>query len=148
MVGEFLMNIKYFILVVLFTMICVNAKVDFEKDIKPIFSDNCISCHRKAYKEIRRGRERIRKPRGDIQLDDRKKALSYKDEEGKLIDIVNPKESLIYKFISLPASHDDVMPPKGDKLSTEQIEMIVKWMKEGANWPDKYKDIEYVKPKK
>src|SRR6185436_15422274 len=29
-----------------------------------------------------------------------------------------------------------IMPPKGDPLSKEQIELIKKWITEGAAWPD------------
>ena len=138
---------KFFLLGVLFLVyLSAEKKVNFQKDILPILQDRCVSCHRKAYKQKRRGRVKIRKPKGGLQLDDREKAFSFDD--GQLFNKKNPTKSLLYMVITLPENHDDVMPPKDGKLTDEQIKTILAWITQGVSWPDKFKTFEYVKKKK
>ncbi|MEE2907687.1 MAG: c-type cytochrome domain-containing protein [Planctomycetota bacterium] len=43
-----------------------------------------------------------------------------------------PAQSILVERISLPAGHDDVMPPDGAPLTTEQISRIKTWINKGA----------------
>ena len=45
----------------------------------------------------------------------------------------SPDKSTLIKLISLDEDHDDIMPPKGDPLTKEQVSLISKWIKD--NWP-------------
>ena len=92
-------------------------KVDFAKSIQGVFEARCIDCHGP------------KKQKADLRLD---------SEEGALAEVVKPGksgESKLYKYISLPADHEDIMPPKGDPLTKVQIASIKQWIDEGANWP-------------
>ena len=93
-------------------------KVDFAKSIQVVLEAHCIDCHGP------------KKQKGDLRLDKKETALAEVIQPGK------SGESELYKHISLPADHEDIMPPKGDPLTKEQIEVIKKWIDEGANWPD------------
>ncbi|MBC8245625.1 MAG: hypothetical protein H8E20_14675 [Verrucomicrobia bacterium] len=93
-------------------------KVDFAKSIQGVLEARCIDCHGS------------KKQKGDLRLDKKELALEEVIRPGK------SAESELYKHISLPADHEDIMPPKGDPLTKEQIEAIKKWIDEGANWPD------------
>jgi len=93
-------------------------KVDFAKSIQGVLEARCIDCHGP------------KKQKADLRLDKREEALAEVIQPGK------SGESELYKHISLPADHEDIMPPKGDPLTKEQIEAIKKWIDEGANWPD------------
>lgn len=98
------------------------SAVDFVKEVKPIFANTCYKCH---------GPE---KHKGDLRLDQKKAIL----EAEKVIVPGKPEESELYKRITLPADHDDVMPPadKGKPLTKDQQELIKKWIAEGANFGD------------
>ena len=93
-------------------------KVDFAKSIQVVLEARCIDCHGS------------KKQKGDLRLDKKETALAEVIQPGK------SGESELYKHISLPADHEDIMPPKGDPLTKEQIDVIKKWIDEGANWPD------------
>ncbi|WDE96885.1 PSD1 and planctomycete cytochrome C domain-containing protein [Lentisphaera profundi] len=101
--------------------------VDYEKDIKPIFEENCAKCHGE------------KKQKSDFRLDDRESILKGGDwgEPGAVPG--HPEKSSIIEFISLDPDDDDIMPPKGDPLKKEQIALISEWIKEGAKMPAKKK---------
>lgn len=94
-------------------------KVDFAKSIQPIFEKRCLECHGP------------KKEKGDLLLDSKATAI-----KGTVIVPGKPDESDLVKRISLPDGHDDIMPPKGDPLTKEQIDLVKKWISEGANWPE------------
>jgi mono/diheme cytochrome c family protein len=96
------------------------AKVDFVKQIQPILKNNCYECH---------GPE---KKKGGLRLDSKEAAF----EEDYMIQKGNAKESELYIRVSLPADHDDIMPPKGGPLKKDEIDLIQKWIQEGAEWPE------------
>jgi uncharacterized membrane protein len=126
------------------------AKVDFEKQILPILEKNCVECH-----TTKPGPDgKVKKPKGGITFDT-KDGLMAEKKKVKLLVPKKPDESAIYNAITLPADHDDRMPPakKGAPLSKEQTDLIKQWIDEGADFgkwvgakPDpKSKDAE--KPK-
>ncbi len=97
-------------------------RVDFTRDVEPIFAKKCYSCHGPDEQE------------GQLRLD--AKSVFFKGGvSGKLIEDGKGKESLLYKFI---AGIGDVerMPLDGDPLSDEEIATIVRWIDQGAAWPD------------
>ena len=95
-------------------------KIDFAKSIQPILEKRCVECHSE------------KKTKGDLRLDS--KAELAKAE--KVVIAGKADESELIKRVSLPAGHDDIMPPKGDPLTKEEIELLKKWITEGANYPD------------
>ncbi|MCA8972604.1 MAG: hypothetical protein KDC95_22645 [Planctomycetes bacterium] len=99
------------------------AKVDFVKDVLPIFRERCFECHSGDSDE------------GDLLLDD--KTNVFDDERSDAaIKPGSPKESSIYRRIVLPADDSDIMPAEGDPLTKAQIATIERWIREGASWPD------------
>jgi mono/diheme cytochrome c family protein len=96
-------------------------KVDFTKDIQPIFQQNCIKCH---------GPE---KQKGKYRLDS--KATAFKEtDNGPTITAGDPAKSDLYRRITLPKGHDDIMPNEGDPLTKAQIDLIRDWINQGAVW--------------
>ena len=98
-------------------------KIDFALEVKPIIESACLSCH---------GPE---KPKADLRLDSRAGALKG-GENGPALVPGKPQMSRMYTSTILPAGHDDIMPPKGDRLSKEQTERLRLWIEQGASWPD------------
>jgi mono/diheme cytochrome c family protein len=99
-----------------------NAAVDFDKQIRPVLEASCVQCHG------------VEKQKGGLRLDS--PALAFKGgESGPAIIAGKPAESLFLKLVQLPKGDDDVMPPKGDPLTKEQVATFTQWIQEGANWP-------------
>ncbi|MDX1951734.1 MAG: SUMF1/EgtB/PvdO family nonheme iron enzyme [Verrucomicrobiota bacterium] len=99
-------------------------KIDFVKDIQPILEFSCVSCHQAGH------------DKGGLRLDTRDLAFKGGDS-GPTIIPGKSKESSLYTLTTLPADHDDLMPPakKGGPLPKEQQEMLRDWIDQGANWP-------------
>lgn len=97
--------------------------VDFQKQIRPVLEAYCLSCH---------GDE---KPKGGLKLTTRGLALKGGDNGPALVPGQSSKSPL-YGSTVLPPDHDDVMPPKGDKLVKEQTLLLKNWIEQGATWPE------------
>ncbi|MSR43476.1 MAG: DUF1553 domain-containing protein [Pedosphaera sp.] len=98
------------------------AAVGFARDIQPLFAKHCYSCH---------GPE---KQKSGLRLDIKAAAFAGGDS-GKVIVPGKSGESRLVKFIS-GVDKENVMPPKGERLSTAQIVLIKEWIDAGAVWPD------------
>jgi mono/diheme cytochrome c family protein len=100
-----------------------DAKVDFAKQIQPIFEKSCIKCH---------GPE---KQKGGLRLDQKEAAL----KGGKDAVAIVPGDATkgdLYRRITLPDGSDDIMPNQGSPLTKAETDLIRDWINQGANWPD------------
>ncbi len=105
----------------LFPRISAQNQVDFKRDIEPIFAASCYQCHGS------------KKAAGQLRLD--LKALAMKGGiSGTVIVPGNSKSSLLLKRV-LGEGNEARMPMGGDPLNDKQIELIRRWIDEGANWP-------------
>jgi len=91
----------------------------FTKDVLPIFDARCVSCH---------GAER---QRAGLRLDSAAATMAG-GTSGPIIVAGHPERSRLLQLVSLPADHDDIMPPKGDPLTAEQIAVVRAWIAAGA----------------
>jgi formylglycine-generating enzyme required for sulfatase activity/mono/diheme cytochrome c family protein len=100
-------------------------RVDFVKDIQPIFEFNCVACHREGY------------AKGGLRMDTKDLAFAGGDN-GKGVVPGTPKESSLYTSTTLDPDDDGLMPPKakGGPLPKEQIDLIASWIEQGAEWPN------------
>ncbi len=99
--------------------------IDFNRQIRPILSENCYACHGPDENK------RKSKLRFDLKEDAFQPAKS-----GKLAIVPGkPGESELIRRIST-ADEDDVMPPvkTGKKLKPEQIALLRQWIEKGADW--------------
>jgi mono/diheme cytochrome c family protein len=101
-------------------------KVDFARDIAPVFRTSCIECH---------GPE---KPKAGLRLDMKEPALKG-GKNGAVIKAGDAAGSELYRRITLPPDDVDIMPSEGDPLTKAQQDLIKAWIDEGANWPDEFK---------
>src|SRR4051812_1928079 len=89
--------------------------IDFNRDIRPILSENCFACH---------GPDEAKR-KSKLRLDVREEAL--KPAKSGAVAIVPGKAgaSELVKRITLAADHDDVMPPAKSKkqLTARQVEL-------------------------
>ncbi len=100
------------------------AKIDFNRDIRPILSETCFACH---------GPDK-NKRKADLRLDT-KEGLHNLADGPKVIVPGKPGESeLIARLTSTSA--EERMPPAstGKTVTPEQIELIRKWIEQGAEF--------------
>jgi hypothetical protein len=100
--------------------------VDFARDIRPILSNKCFKCHGpdEATREA------------DLRLDTHAGAVA--DLGGyRAIDVENPESSELLRRVE---SDDDYerMPPSesGLDLSSEELELLKRWIEQGATYKD------------
>jgi len=97
------------------------ARVDFVRDVQPIFRQQCYSCHGPAIHE------------NGLRLDRRADAM-----RGGTIAVIGPGNSgasRLYLRLSGAPGVGPQMPPTGP-LKPDQIAVIRQWIDEGASWPD------------
>src|SRR5688572_12464410 len=101
------------------------ARVLFNRDIRPIFSDTCFQCH---------GPDEAKRKAG-LRLDQRETAVKPAESGATAIVPGQPQESEILKRLRA-TDPDDVMPPaKLHKTVTPaQIATIERWIAEGAEY--------------
>jgi len=98
------------------------SAVEYLKDIQPILSRNCYSCH---------GPE---KHKSGLRLDTKTDALAGGDS-GKVIRPGKSAESLLIQYVA-GLDPEKIMPPKGDRLTREEIGKLRAWIDAGASWPE------------
>lgn len=97
-------------------------QVDFVKDIQPIFSKHCYSCHGPQKQEA------------EFRLD--AKEIAFKGGElGPAIVPGNSAESLLIHAVA-GTKPDLTMPMKGERLTAAQVGVLRAWIDQGAVWPD------------
>lgn len=113
------------------------GKVDFTRDIRPILSDNCFACHGPDTNKLK----------ADLRLDLKAEAFRKLDSGEFAIVPGKPEQSRLFKLVSLPLDDDDHMPPKktGKKLTAAQIDLLRRWIAEGAKWAEHWS---YVAPQR
>jgi cytochrome c553 len=112
------------------------ARVDFNRDVRPILAENCFACHGPD--------ERARK--GKLCLDNKEGAIAERKGRAAVVP-GKPAESELVARIT--ASDDDErMPPadSGKKLTAAQIEILRKWVGEGAEYQKHWSLISPVRP--
>ena len=86
-----------------------------------LLAERCVSCH---------GPE---KQKGGLRLDSRGGLLAGGDS-GPAIVLSNATASLLYSNVAA-LNPDSVMPPKGERLTTNEIALLTGWINNGAPWP-------------
>lgn len=99
------------------------APVDFVNDVRPVFEAHCYDCH---------GAD---KQKSGLRLDVKSAAFAGGDNHGPDIVPGKASESPLIQFLTTDIK-DEMMPPKGARLSTEEIDILTRWVNEGAHWPD------------
>jgi cytochrome c553 len=101
-----------------------DRRIDFNRDIRPILTDNCYFCHGPD-KEQRKA---------ELRLDTKEGLFRIKDDVAAVVP-GKPDDSVMFMRIT----SDDpefVMPHPDSKktLKPEQIQLIKQWIEQGAEW--------------
>src|SRR5690349_50277 len=100
---------------------CKEEKIDFSTQVKPILNKRCISCHGGVKKN------------GGFSVLFRHEAIDT-TESGK--PSIVPGHSELSEVIRRINSNDPEvrMPYKEEQLTREEIDILTRWIDEGANW--------------
>ena len=101
--------------------------VSFTNHILPLFEERCMECHTAPYVK----NSRTIKPRAGLRLDTYEWVLKG-NLDGAIVSPGNHVESTLFQVITLDEDDPEIMPPKGDPLTEEQITMVKRWILEGA----------------
>ena len=114
------------------------ARLSFNRDIRPILSDNCFACH---------GPDHANRQAG-LRLDTFELATAELDSGTRAIVPEKIDESeLVARIIT--DDPDSVMPPphaKIGRLSAEQVEIVKRWIAEGARYEPHWAFVAPAKP--
>ena len=98
----------------------IPARIDFARDVQPLFKEHCITCHGPVQQMA------------NLRLDRRRDAM-----RGGSIAVIAPGTSsgsrLYHKITG--SRYGSQMPPTGP-LNADNIEIIKRWLDQGAQWPD------------
>ena len=110
--------------------------VNFNRDVRPILSEYCFACHGPD--------QRVRE--ADLRLDT--KGGLFAERDG--YDIVKPNDADASELLVRVTSDDPTMvmpPPESNKrLSPRQVEILKRWVAEGAPWEGHWAYVAPVRP--
>ena len=101
--------------------------VDFHSQIMPILEERCNDCHKAPYED----NGRTKNPKAGLRFDTYDWVMKGNDG-GPVIEPGNTTASILFEVITLPSDDDMIMPPKGDPLTSNQIDLFRRWILEGA----------------
>jgi cytochrome c553 len=96
--------------------------IEFERDIQPILSQHCTSCHGGV------------KQQGGLSFLSEPRALTKLKSGNFAIVPGDVSQSELIARIT-HADPEEAMPPEGERLSETDIQHLKQWIKEGAAWP-------------
>jgi hypothetical protein len=101
------------------------VEIDFNRQIRPILSENCFQCH---------GPDQSHR-KANYRLDTKEGVFAVGKSGKKNILLRDAKNSELVHRIE-EAEGDGLMPPlkSGKKLNADQIKLIKQWINEGANY--------------
>jgi hypothetical protein len=112
-------------------------RLEFNRDIRPILSENCFQCH---------GNDKGHR-KGGLRLDVRAEALKPAKSDAVAIVPGDPEASeLVIRILS--EDPEEVMPPEDahKKLTAQQKETLKRWVAEGAEYQEHWAFIAPQRP--
>jgi hypothetical protein len=99
-----------------------DARIDFNRDVRPILANNCLLCHGPDAKERK----------ADLRLDVREAALSVREGRAAIVPGAPDRSELVRRITTTDA--DDAMPPAktGKRLTAAQAATLKRWIEQGA----------------
>ena len=108
-----------------------NESVQFNRHIRPILSENCFACH---------GPDKAKRKSG-LRLDKHSGATRDLGGYAAVVPGNSEASALVYRVTTDQAN--DRMPPAGKRLSLQQVELLQRWIDQGAHYTMHWS---YVKP--
>jgi hypothetical protein len=97
--------------------------VDFNRDVRPILSQNCYPCHGPA-EDVREAELRL-----DLPL--------VLEDERRILVPGSPQESELYYRVTTDHEAERMPPAHSNReLSAEQVDILSRWIQQGASYQD------------
>lgn len=96
--------------------------VDFGRDVFPVLQRSCFECHGS---EVQKAGLRL----------DTAAGVSRGGKDGPVVVAGKAAASELYRRVTLPREHEDVMPKRGEPLSAQEAGRLRDWINDGARWP-------------
>ena len=97
------------------------AAPDYERDIKPLFREHCVSCHGQV------------KQKGGLRLDAGALVLKGGKHGAVVVAGKGDDGELLQRVLSRDDEHR--MPPEGRPLPADKVEALRRWISSGAAYP-------------
>lgn len=103
------------------------APLRFNRDVRPILSDNCFKCH---------GPDSVSR-QADLRLDQEQGLRGRTTDGAAVVAAGDPQGSELYRRL-VTDDPDLRMPPadSGKSLTPRQIDVLTQWIQEGAVWEE------------
>ncbi|MBY0502839.1 MAG: PSD1 and planctomycete cytochrome C domain-containing protein [Bryobacteraceae bacterium] len=98
------------------------SAADYARDVQPLLKRRCYGCHGPAAQM------------SHLRLDQRASLLAGGESGVPAIEPGHANRSLLIRYVS-GTDPKLVMPPKGPRLTAEEIAVLTAWIDEGAVWP-------------
>ncbi|MEP7366502.1 MAG: PSD1 and planctomycete cytochrome C domain-containing protein, partial [Acidobacteriota bacterium] len=102
--------------------VLATAAVDYESEVRPLLAKRCVGCHGPALQM------------SHLRLDQKASLLKGGESGIPAIEPGSAAKSLLIRYVS-GTDPKLVMPPKGTRLTPEQVALLSKWIDEGVVWP-------------
>jgi mono/diheme cytochrome c family protein len=99
-----------------------NDDIDFVRDIRPILQNNCYQCHGPQ------------KQKGLLRWDSRESVILHGGQSGPEIVPGKSADSRVINRV-LGLGGEDRMPLNQPPLNPHEIDLLAKWIDQGAKWP-------------
>ncbi|QDU25381.1 Planctomycete cytochrome C [Anatilimnocola aggregata] len=111
--------------------------VDFNRDIRPIISNTCYKCH--GFDEAKR--------EAGLRLDTHEGAIAKLDSGAAAVVPGKSADSeMLKRLLSTDASERMPPPESGKTVTPEQIELIKRWIDQGAKYQGHWSFVTPVRP--
>jgi len=100
----------------------VSRRIDFAKDIQPIFEASCVQCHARG------------KNKGNFSLETRADFLEGGDAGAPAVAGKSAESAVVAMISGLDP--EILMPKKGKKLTSDQVAVFRAWIDQGLKWPE------------
>jgi len=101
--------------------------IDFQSHVLPLLQDRCTDCHGAPFEK----NGRTINPKAGLRLDTYEMVLKG-TLDGPVVTPGKVEDSVFIELITLDEDDSDIMPPKGGKLTPEQIGVFTRWVEEGC----------------
>ncbi|MBM4112998.1 MAG: hypothetical protein FJ253_06435 [Phycisphaerae bacterium] len=95
--------------------------IRFDEHVLPLLAVHCSECHLGGRRK------------GRLSLSSVGEVVRANDDELWVVKPGSADESELLRRVLLPDDDPDAMPPKGDRLSEQEVALVRRWIEQGAN---------------
>lgn len=101
------------------------SRISFEHDVRPLLTRHCDRCHGTRNQEA------------DLQLNLRSSVMHRGTDAEPIIVPGQPDQSLLIQRLTASDAGDS-MPLDSKPLTSREIDVLRRWIEQGASWPDEF----------